>query len=224
MTRTDRVQSRFQQISEVLAKEPTLTPTQIANMTGIPRTSVNRYLQKIRQLTPTATATTAADPTSCGSPAADIRKRADDTKYAILSQKYRDALDIIEEQQSMLTTLVDIGKAPEYRPIVARRSSKREVVPVIVASDWHIEEQVKSAVTNGMNEYNLEIAERSVAQFFANACTLVNQTKRDSKVHTIVLAILGDIINGVLRDEDLPHLSPTRVPLSPSSVSALLRS
>lgn len=202
MQRVTREQDRIQRIRALLSKEPTLTPTQIANMTGIPRTSVNRYLKKLDRPSTAAVG---------GSPAADIKKRTDDSKYAMLNQKYREALDIIEEQQAMLDTLVDIGNTPSYEPIVVRKCGKREVVPVIVASDWHIEEQVKSEVTNGMNEYNMEIAERSVAQFFTNACTLVNQAKRDSKVHTLVLAILGDIINGVLRNEDLQSNQQTSI-------------
>ena len=198
------VQSRLATVQSVVDKDPTLTPTQISNITGIPRTSVNRYLAKIKSTAPSA------KPAKL-SPKDDIRLRNEAAKASALSQKYSDALTIIEEQQQALSTLIEIGSTPDYEPIVAGKSVKREVVPVVVASDWHIEEQVKLAVTNGMNEYNLDIAEASVKQFFANAITLINQTKRDAKVRTVVVSILGDIINGVLRDEDLQSNQQTSV-------------
>lgn len=208
---TTSVDARLEAIRNVLAKEPTLNPTQISLLTGIPRTSINRYLKKLNQ-EPKGTASAAEEPElKVSAPVADIRKRNDDTKYAILSQKYKDALDMIEELNATLSTLMDVGNTPDYTPIKVKKAGKREVVPVIVASDWHIEEQVKSAVTNGMNEYNMEIAERSVIQFFHNACELINQTKRDSKVSTVVFSILGDIINGVLRDEDLQSNQQTSI-------------
>lgn len=198
------MEGRSKAIADLLKKEPGLTATQIAKVTGIPRSSVVRHLKR-------NSSTVTSTKVSVSTPAEDIKKRNSDTKYAILTQKYKDALDMIEELESNLATLIDVGTTPDYVPIKVSKKGKREVVPVIVASDWHIEEQVKSAITNGMNEYNMEIAEDSVRQFFDNACELIHQSKRDSKISTVVFAILGDIINGVLRDEDLQSNQQTSI-------------
>lgn len=128
-----------------------------------------------------------------------------------LKSKYEAALKLIEEKDQVISSLMAIDSCPKEADVSIKLTGKREVVPVIVASDWHIEETVTSAITNGKNEYNLEIAEDSIKQFFANACYLVNRAKQDSKVNTVVLAILGDIINGVLRSEDLENNQTTSI-------------
>ena len=202
-----KAENRMMQIQELLNSNPALTPTELSRMTGIPRTTIRRDLKALGMTTQKSAEV--AKPST--GPVEDLQLRTDNTRYAILSQKYQDALDMIEELSGKLSTLIDIGSAPTYSPIKPVSTSVREVVPVVVASDWHIEEQVKSAVTNGMNEYNLEIAEASVRQFFVNACTLIQQAKRDSVVNTVVVAVLGDIINGVLRDEDLQQNLQTPV-------------
>lgn len=216
MADDSQIKDRLKRLLDELTKDPNLTPTQLAQLTGIPRTSINRYLKGMRFGTVQGVRTSskvakAPEVVSAPGPMEDIHKRNEDIRYTTLQQKYQDALNIIEEQTKQLDTLIAIGGTPNFDPIVAEKQDKREVVPVIVASDWHIEEQVKLAITNGMNEYNLDIAEKSVNQFFTNACELVNQAKRDSKVSTVVLAILGDIINGVLREEDLQTNQQTSI-------------
>ena len=112
----------------------------------------------------------------------------------------------------MLSQYAELANCAKDVDITTKHPKKREVVPVIVASDWHIEETVDSAITNGLNAYNLAIAEDSIKQFFNNSIYLVNNlAKRDSKVNTIVLALLGDIINGVLRAEDLENNAETPI-------------
>ena len=37
----------------------------------------------------------------------------------------------------------------------------------LIASDWHVEETVKASTVLGKNEFNLEIAEKRVVNFFA---------------------------------------------------------
>ena len=125
--------------------------------------------------------------------------------------KYKNALETIADLEEMVGTLMKIPQSPVTVPIEPRKNVSREIVPVIVASDWHIEETVSRASTNGMNEYNLEIAEQSIKSFFSNAIYLVKREMRDSEINTVVVAFLGDIINGVLRDEDLQNNSLTSI-------------
>lgn len=130
------------------------------------------------------------------------------TKAALdsLRDKYNQLLNILDEKDIQLSKYAELYSCNKDVDITVKNAKKREAVPVIVASDWHIEETVTAAITNGLNEYNLKIAEDSIKQFFNNAIYLVNNmAKRDSKVNTIVFALLGDIINGVLRNEDLEN-------------------
>ena len=133
----------------------------------------------------------------------DLRNRS---AYETLRNKYNQLLQILDEKDLMLSQYADLAACNKDMDIVTKSHKQREAVPIIVASDWHIEETVTSAITNGLNEYNLAIAEDSINQFFSNAVHLVNNlAKRESKVNTVVLAILGDIINGVLRNEDFEN-------------------
>jgi len=83
-------------------------------------------------------------------------------------------------------------------------ASKGEVVPIILASDWHIEELVKPETVNGLNSYTLEIADKRIKTFFQNSVRLVKREMVDSKVDTVILALLGDFISGAIHEPLLP--------------------
>ena len=89
--------------------------------------------------------------------------------------------------------------------------AKREATAVAVASDWHWFEDVDPKKVNGLNEYNPTIAHRRAQRFFAGIEWLISQQARIFDVRRLVLALIGDLITGYLRDEDLEsnHGSPT---------------
>lgn len=45
----------------------------------------------------------------------------------------------------------------------------------LIASDWHADEVVKSSTVLGKNEYNREIAEQRIKNFFANAVYMIQK-------------------------------------------------
>lgn len=204
------IESRRAAVASALRKDPTLTDTQLSLLLNIPNSSIRRHAMwvvkncpDIKRVKPVATKKASAEDDLT------IRKLQGETRE--WRRKYNESLDIISDKERQLEVLTALGDTPTVDPIITEDQQMREVVPVIVASDWHIEEKVSAAVTNGMNEYNPEIAEKSAMQFFVNAAVLVEQTKKFSRVNTIILAILGDIINGVLREEDLQNNAATPV-------------
>ena len=208
-------QSRVDIVAQILRDQPGISQSAISAITGIPRSSVQRAIVRLNK---------EEQSKQQSRPFADIAKRKAESKHSDLQAKYNEALKIIEQLQRQLTGFTAIPSTPTLtQPILLPKADKREVVPVIVASDWHIEETVSAAITNGMNEYNPEIAEKSAVQFFANAAVLVNQTKQNSTVNTVVVAVLGDIINGVLRDEDLQNNSQTSIEAVTAARSMLYR-
>ena len=194
---------KLKTISDLLAKNPLMSMREISRVTGIPRTTVRRYVYKL----------TFNSNLKDKGPEEDLKLKEVKTKTQTLEKKYNEALDIIknlkEENKALLN--LSVSKKPSAITFKNKDKQKREVVPVIVASDWHIEEYVDSAVTNGLNTYNIDVAKKSICQFFTNASFLVNREKASSKVNTVVLAILGDIINGVLREEDLQNNKLTSI-------------
>ena len=68
---------------------------------------------------------------------------------------------------------------------------------VALFSDAHIEETVNPASVLGMNEYNIEIAEKRIQAYFQNLCECLNE----DKVNDLIFASLGDTISGYIHDE-----------------------
>lgn len=202
----EQITDRRDQISKYLEQNPDATATEISQMLNIPNTSVRRHM--VALIGNTNSGRLAAKKSA---PATDLTIKKLEGEVKQWKKKYNESLSVLNEKDKQLEVLAALGDVTSEDPIKTASQRIREVVPVIVASDWHIEETVSAAITNGKNEYNPEIAERSVRQFFDNAAVLVNQTKQNSKVNTVVLAFLGDIINGVLRNEDLQNNAETPI-------------
>jgi len=91
-------------------------------------------------------------------------------------------------------------------------SHKSESIAFAVASDWHVEETVESFSVNGMNEYNLSISSQRAKNFFSNLKKLIEGQRAGTKIETVVLALLGDLMSGYIHDEliETNGLSPTQ--------------
>lgn len=183
------IEARKQAVSDLLKEDPSISGRNAAKKLGISETAFRRYKKMISE-----------ESTGVLARLQESRyKRAYDDLKAD-----RDRLvDALELKEAELKQYGILSTAPTIENIPVARKGRREVVPVIVASDWHIEETVTAAITNGLNEYNLDIAQESVKQFFSKSCDKINEAKEHKEVKTVVVALLGDIINGVLRAEDL---------------------
>jgi hypothetical protein len=92
--------------------------------------------------------------------------------------------------------------------IVSRHpKGKSEATAVVLCSDWHIEEGVKSASVSGLNEYNLSIAHERAERFWRTTARMVHIYKRDIPVKTMVLWLGGDFISGNIHEELLETCS-----------------
>ena len=194
-----RMQDRVEMIRTCLQENPGMSLRQVSRELGIPETSVRRYARDNGLVLLTNMGKS--------SPELEGRIRNLEVEIARWKARYNNALATIGNQERLIGAITSIPSKPavvEIRPSV---NEEHEVVPVIVASDWHIEETVEKAVTNGLNEYNLDIAEARARGFFSKASEMVGREAGHCKVDHVVLALLGDIINGVLREEDLQNNS-----------------
>lgn len=89
-------------------------------------------------------------------------------------------------------------------------SGLREGTALILASDWHIEEEVRPEMVVGRNRYNLEISARRMERFFQSARWGINYSRQAFQIRDAVLWLGGDFITNYLRDENLESnlLSP----------------
>lgn len=103
-------------------------------------------------------------------------------------ERERDALARIQEYETF-----------EIEPKLPSKNS--ESVIVVLASDWHVEESVDQEAVNGLNEYSLQIAKERATRFFQGALRLAEIFQKDTKIDTMVLALLGDFISGSIHED-----------------------
>lgn len=103
-------------------------------------------------------------------------------------------------------------EAPPVRIIPRERTSGlREGTPLVLASDWHVEEEVRPEQVAGRNRYNLEIAEQRMERFFAAALWSIRHQREVYKIRDCIPWWGGDFITNFLHEENAQSnlLSPT---------------
>ncbi len=116
-------------------------------------------------------------------------------------KKYKVAIAEIMRLRDDIESLTDMKDTLSTYHIKPTSSSKHEATAFAIASDFHIEERVTPESVNGDNEFNLKIAKQRIEAFFCNTLKLVKKEQQDSKIDTLVLALLGDFISGNIHDE-----------------------
>jgi len=148
-------------------------------------------------------AVTLVDPPAVREAVTEDREKIRRTReVAQAKEKYADALKTIERLERELHANNILRQGVDTFTIMPRHGSgTSEATPVIVASDWHIEEVVGGEV-GGLNAYTPEIARESATTFFQAALRLVQLLNKDVTIHTVVLALLGDFITGNIHGEE----------------------
>ena len=102
---------------------------------------------------------------------------------------------------------------PLRRPKIApreRKSGLREGTPLVLASDWHVEEEVKPEQVAGRNRYTLDIAVRRMERFFEATRWAVRQQRDTFKIRDLILWLGGDFITNFLHDDDAERATSSR--------------
>jgi len=137
-------------------------------------------------------------------------KKREDTEY---KKKYELVLRQIERLEADHSSILEIVK-DERRHIIypVKGGGASEAVAVAVASDWHIEEEVRLESVNGKNRYDLKEAKRRADKFFQKVVALTRKEQQDVAIDTLVLALLGDFTSGNIHPELLSicSLPPTK--------------
>lgn len=92
-----------------------------------------------------------------------------------------------------------------------RRGKQRGVAVIVPGADWHIEERIFAAGTNGKNEFNIAEAERRVRQYYQKVLHLIDHQSSLAPVTELWHPLLGDLLTGYIHEELLEtnELSPT---------------
>lgn len=82
-----------------------------------------------------------------------------------------------------------------------RTSKKLEACPVIMASDWHVDEPVDSVGVNGRNEYSPAIANKRIDAMAEAARWLVTNQQQAFAIRDAVVWYGGDLWSGEIHDD-----------------------
>ena len=91
-----------------------------------------------------------------------------------------------------------------------KRQKKSQSMPILIASDWHVEEEVGEEAGPG-RKYNLSIAEERIYNFGRRSLTLVNASRSHTEIKECILLLMGDHYSGHIHEEllETTELSPT---------------
>lgn len=141
----------------------------------------------------------------------EIRKLTEDKSHTNKKNKLlQERVELLEDE---LSDALEIKSAIRpYQIKIKEKEKGSEATAVWLASDWHVAEKVTFGQTNGINEYNLEIAQSRAEAYFRNGLRLTDMSAKETSVNTIVLALLGDFITGHLHNQavETNYLAPVQ--------------
>jgi hypothetical protein len=144
---------------------------------------------------------------------AEAKDRAQQQEIKDLKRREAHWKKMVEEIDKQLGVALSLRHRMKAKPpvIKACRPKVSESVAVVAASCWHVEENVDPKVVNGINSFNLEIADARITKLFQHALRLVEIERNGTDVDTLVFALLGDLMTGYIHEELLEgnDLSPT---------------
>ena len=110
-----------------------------------------------------------------------------------------------ERERELETYAAALAPKRKLRPIRPRLKGKTssESTLVVLASDWHIEEEVLAKSVQHLNAYNPEIARERAERFFRSILKLLDINRKHTRIDAIVLWLGGDFITGSLHEENL---------------------
>lgn len=133
----------------------------------------------------------------------DILKRENKSNYNVITKKYDILLDEYDKLKKVLGIKDDISRPLQSFGIPLKGKESDTSVAVVLASDWHYEEGISPESVNFMNEYTLDIADKRIKNFFGNTVKMLHKEQRDTKINTMILALLGDFITGNIHEDNV---------------------
>jgi hypothetical protein len=127
-----------------------------------------------------------------------LAAKTDDSKKLLAEAVKK--ITLLEQEKSAIIDLTE--RTPQIFDIETKGSSgSSESVAVLVASDWHSEEEVLPGQVGGLNEHNLEIGHERALRFWQGGQRLWDIFRRDTKIKTIIVGLIGDFITNSIHED-----------------------
>ncbi len=134
---------------------------------------------------------------------ADRDKRTAKLAYDALAKQYKEALGKIEQQNEQIELLTALEKRKPVKGYSApKHKSKSDATAIVFFSDWHVGEVVKPDQSNGLNEYNTDIAEKRAKAVTERALMMLEHERGLANIDRIIVCLGGDFMTGWLHPEN----------------------
>lgn len=130
--------------------------------------------------------------------------------HADLQRKYKVALTLNNRLENSLGNALSIKEFSSFKIEPKESNGDTEAIPIVVLSDWHVGARVDAKTINNLNEFNPEIAEERATKVFQNILKVVKMLRSRNSITRIVVAIIGDIIDNWIHDDqkETNYLTP----------------
>lgn len=138
-----------------------------------------------------------------------IKKEKDDYK-----EKYEKSVKLIAELESRLGTvgsMKEMFAGAKTDPIIKASGKSNEATACLIASDWHLEENIDPRKVEGVNDFTVKVARERVTKFVQDGLSIIEMARHRHSIETLVFAQLGDVISGYIHEELMEgnELSPS---------------
>ena len=139
------------------------------------------------------------------------------SEVASLRSRYKAALAQIDRERERADAIAGLAgmKAKAAKPGRLTKTVKGSATVIVALSDWHVEERVDPATVNGLNDYDLDVADKRIAELSERFATLLEHQRQLVKVPRVVVWLGGDFLSGHIHPDtaelaQLPPLSAIR--------------
>jgi hypothetical protein len=132
--------------------------------------------------------------------AVEIKRLKD--KISTFTAANKDLVEQLDRAEKRVALRNCLTQAPELKPRQRGHGSKlREACPVIMVSDLHLEEVVHAASVNGLNTFDLKIAEQRMAKLAESIAWEIALERHAFEISRVILWFGGDIISGTIHED-----------------------
>lgn len=139
------------------------------------------------------------------------------SEVASLRSKYKAALGQIDRERERADAIAGMAgiKPKPAKPGRIGKTPKGSATVIVALSDWHVEERVDPGTVNGLNTFDLDVADQRIAELAQRFSVLLEHQRQLVKVPRVVVWLGGDFLSGHIHPDtaelaQLPPLSAIR--------------
>jgi len=117
-------------------------------------------------------------------------------------RKYRQSEVELAATEADLARLLYLKENAMQRQYGAKHRCKAgQATAIVCVNDWHTEQTIDPDTVGGVNEFNLQIADKRIARTWERAAYMIDFARKISNIDEVVVWAGGDLINGMIHEE-----------------------